>query len=101
MQFIKTGKFKQDIEVDYIEEIYWELTVNYKTGRPLSLASTKPDSDDFKGDHIFDKFIEWFMCSDNPYFRYRFNNGSRVYIRTEIQTIEVNRVVKEKEIKDA
>ena len=95
LEFIKTRKFRKEIEIEFIEETYWQLEVLLTNGIKSILITTIPDSDDFKGQHSFDKFLEWFMCSTNPYYKHHFNVGLRIFIRDKISTIELVEVVKE------
>ena len=99
-EFFKTGKFKKDIEIETIKETYWKLEITYINGKNSNIVTTRSDSNEFNGRHGFNKILEWFMCSDNLYYLFKYDSGIRVFVRSQISEIAVDVIIKEKEIKN-
>jgi len=72
------------------KEIYWELKIYMVGNHTTSFLTIQPDSDKFEGQHVFDRFIEWFQCSDSPSYAMWFDTNSlKIFVRDKIIEIEV------------
>ncbi len=100
IEFFKTGRFYNYIESlddeskkkkEKPKNYHWELLVTFIDGHISSLSTIEPDSDDFKGDESFNELIEWFQCSDNPSYIFRFKNGLKLFVRNKITEIQLMR----------
>jgi hypothetical protein len=124
VEFFRTGRLFKIIEVsdnmpDYIPEpspldhiskklkkpkkappapkpkvYHWELSVSTIDGQTSSLVTVEPDTDDYCGEDAYDHLLEWYQCSNNPSFVFRYADGLHIFIRSYITKISV--VKKEK-----
>jgi len=103
IEFFRTGKFYNYIEAldedDHLfnelkkkkksKKYHWELRVNMIDGHTSILSTIEPDTEDFSGENTFDNMLEWFQCSDNPSYVFRFKDGLKIYIRDKITEIQL------------
>ena len=91
MEFFKTGKiYKSDkLEKEIVKKVYWELIIHFIDRHTSTFTTINPDSDDFEGEHAYDKILEWFQCSDNPSYVMWFTGGLKIFVRDKITEIEV------------
>ncbi len=62
------------------------------------MSTNKPDSENFKGRFCFDNVFEWFMCSNNPYYNFKFNDGSAILIRDQIVIMDLTKTIRKVKI---
>ena len=72
-------KIKEDNKEPKIEYI---LEVYTTDGKMCDFSNSKSVKAYFK-------FIEWYMCSDNLYYNFRYIEGMRIFTRDKISSINV------------
>jgi len=104
------GKFKNKIPMPKVTPIkktpdeintYWKLVILYNSGVVGELKTIKPDTENFCGKDGFNPFLEWFMCSMNPYYLFNYSTGLKIYIRKEITEISVKKYTTEENTRRA
>jgi len=101
IEFFKTGRFYKYIEAldednHLFKELkkkpklyYWQLSIFMYNGNVSSLTTINPDTEDWTGENSYDELLEWFQCSDNPSYVFRFDDGLKVFVRDAITEIQV------------
>ena len=98
IEFFKTGRFYKYIEdlddelkkkQEKPKKVFWELQVTLINGNLSTLSTTNPDSDESDGFHAFDLFLEWYQCSTNSSYCFRFDTGLKIFIRDQIAEIQI------------
>lgn len=105
-EFFRTRKIYKNISDEEIKDkseskinSYWKLVILYNSGKISEIKTTEPDSEYVDGEEYFKPFLEWFMCSTNPYYLLKHDVGTRIYIRKEITEINLVKFTTEEEIK--
>lgn len=118
VEFFRTGKFYKYVEPPEPKKIprpdrpkpinpppapkpkpkkyHWEITIYLTDGSTTSFSTVDPDTEDHTGKHAFDAILEWYQCSTNTSYIFRYEVGLVVIPRDKIIKIQVLK----KEMKD-